>query len=116
MSIIDNTRAYKIKRIRQLIAKMELRIFQFEENIAKLQAKLAARRVKLGYIKSKFSGDLENLTDAELNKLYTNDFESAYRLAFAEDDEKTTTSDREIPPPPEPPKKPDLVISEERYW
>lgn len=71
MSIIDNTRAYKIKRIRQLIARTELYLIELEEKIAKLQTRLANRRVKLGYLKAKYSGDLDQLPDAEFNQLYT---------------------------------------------
>ena len=114
MSTITITRVYKIKRIRQLIARTELFLLGLEKKIAKLQTKLANRRIKLGYLKAKYSGDLDQLPDAELNQLY----------AIAEDklsygcveEEETMVGSQDIPPPPEPPKKPDLVISEERYW
>ena len=95
MSIITATRAYKIKRIRQFIARNENKLLELESKILQQQARIAMRRQRLDFIRGKYLGDLENIQDAELTEFYE-------RITDSLDD----LEEVKVPGLPSPPEKP----------
>ena len=95
MSIFTATRAYKIKRIRQFIARNENMLLELESKILQQQARIAMRRQRLDFIRAKYLGDLENIQDAELTEFYERITDSL------EDMEEV-----KVPGLPSPPEKP----------
>ncbi len=95
MSLITATRAYKIKRIRQFIARSENKLLELESKILQQQARIAMRRQRLDFIRAKYLGDLENIQDAELTEFYD-------RITDSLDD----LEEAEVPGLPSPPEKP----------